>query len=117
MNKQFEEYVIDNYNGTLVNKCHLALYMDNDKSLSSLVYWDDLPFAFQWGVYLYFFDSVGIEVASNRESYLNNDGFAWDVGQLVEVMNSKVKIYDGVEGTRPEAQKEAIKKAFEILEQ
>ena len=83
MNKQFKEWVIDTYPAE---------------------YFPDVPFAFKWGVYLEFFDSVGIDITVER--YVQDKKFEYRINGELQDLNF----------TRQEAQKEAIKKAFEILE-
>jgi hypothetical protein len=86
MNKQFEEW----FETWEKEWMQLALF-DNDISF------EDWPFQLQWGVYLEFFDSVGIDIDS---LYLDT--------QLFFEENSP-------DWNRLEAQQEAVKKAFEIL--
>ena len=61
-----------------------------------------LPFSMRWGVYLEFFDSVGISVGSMKQSKNWYKAHAF--------------IHDFRCNTRKEAQQEAIKKAIEIYE-
>lgn len=108
MNKQFENWIDSHY---------------THDGIDTAKEWEkSFPISMQWGVYLEFFDSVGMTI------YL--DYFApreqWHV-VIVEpnkkgthdcynvIANS---ICDGIPvmESRQEAQKEAIKKAFEILE-
>ena len=63
-----------------------------------------LPFAYQWGVYLEFFDSVGIYICSGE--FINE--FKIFTNSIVEEQFTNFK-------SRQEAQQEAIKKAFELL--
>lgn len=93
MNKQFEEWLKAN-----------AIYKD---------FMYKVPFSMQWGVYLSFFDSVGLcievqTIVTYEEGDNAGDGFLAYVN------------WDGLDNngfnTRQEAQQEAIKKAFDLLE-
>lgn len=66
---------------------------------------DKLPFSMQWGVYLEFFDSVGIHIDQQVGGPLN-DWFCHVNGE-----------YNDSHASRHESQQEAIKKAFKILEE
>lgn len=67
----------------------------------------DLPLSYQWGVYLEFFDSEGVYISMKSE---NNNRFVWDIWTE--------KLYEEhEEETRQQAQAEAVKKAFEILDE
>jgi len=95
-----------------MNKQFKKWYQTNDKHYKSQVgvnlpvnfkSFNMLPFSMQWGVYLEFFDSIGqqIEITHYRKQY------------LAELMfDNWAEYFD----TRQEAQQEAIKKAFEILD-
>jgi hypothetical protein len=69
----------------------------------------NIPFSMQWGVYLSFFDSVRIHldafIGKSREKY------------HYEIFGDGIYKCEKTFDTRTEAQKEAIKKAFEILEE
>jgi hypothetical protein len=68
-------------------------------------FFNQLPPSMQWGVYLEFFDSVGIVIEIEADRYQNSI-----MGWKYYISGSSV-FYN----TRQEAQTEAIKKAFEIL--
>ena len=88
MNKQFEEW--------------LKEYLKKNRSL--MLIWGNLPFSMKWGVYLEFFDSVGIQIEVWRLS-------KWEYN----IVHGEGIALDQIFETRTEAQQEAIKKAFEIL--
>ena len=79
----------------------------------------DLPFSMQWGVYLEFFDSVGICIDSVWRfdlgfGFILIDKYGHETHSYYDVKFNS--ICDAIFwDTRTEAQKEAIKKAFEIL--
>jgi hypothetical protein len=98
MNKQFEEWFEEHY----------GHYIYRDEGFNTELTIDELPPCMQWGAYLEFFDSVGINIGT---VYFKVAGgyFEW-----------RIHYHSGAYGsepTRPEAQQAAIKKAFEILEQ
>ena len=102
-NKQFKEWVL---------KYDLVWYSD----------FDSMPFAFQWGVYLEFFDSVGIEIFIHKVCIGSDDwGFCFLIRDDLKEINIYKSLsmgfgtYSGVWYERQEAQQEAIKKAFELL--
>ena len=72
------------------------------------VAFNQLPMPMQWGVYLEFFDSVGILI-NVYNPYVPDGSF------ILTVTTDKGTATGGTK-TRQEAQQEAIKKAFEILE-
>ena len=104
MNKQFKEWLevkstssknieLNSYNGHVI--------------FCPYVVFNDLPFSMQWGVYLEFFDSVGIDIGVIKcEIYEDSDFDIW----AGEKWSKEIK------GPRTEAQQEAIKKALQILE-
>jgi hypothetical protein len=71
---------------------------------------NDSPLIMKWGVYVDFFDSVGINV---DVEYLGDDSFGFSF-----TTTSHRLPCGGVSGfdSRPEARTEAIKKACEVLE-
>ena len=84
-NKQFEEWLKD-------SSIMYQFYVDGYT-------WDRIPFSMQWGVYLEFFDSVGIDLEYE---------FNFIITHWTQFFKKRP--------TRTEAQQEAIKKAFEIIE-
>lgn len=90
MNKQFEEW-----------------YWKKHSRAMGFGFFNKLPFSMQWGVYLEFFDSVGVFISDYPNSTIHKVGFSFKING-----RRKTTVYN----TRTEAQKEAIKKAFEILE-
>ena len=103
MNEQFEEW-----------------WNNQDKYTNSYVFstisWhqfteDAFPFEYKWGVYLEFFDSVGIVIEIITDDW-KESGFwvIWVNGSHLKTDEEKTTYH-----TRAEAQQEAIKKAFEIL--
>lgn len=102
MNKQFEEWLIPKYYNTLI-----ALLPINYTEEDMIDVFNDLPDAFKWGVYLEFFDSVGISISLNGvTSKMFIPEVKWGKN------HSTLRNYN----TRPEAQQAAIDKAFEIID-
>ena len=102
MNKQFEEWYF---------KWKLKQMDSEDENLDKQFYIDcfkQYPIALQWGVYLEFFDSEGIIIDIRSGKPFDEPTFYDAI-----ICNGYIK---GGFDTRPEAQQEAIKKAFEILE-
>lgn len=89
MNKQFEEWF-------------KKKQFEHDCITIDVGFFYALPFSFQWGVYLEFFDEKDIIIS------IEFSDIPWEV----YIDYQDVGKYD----TRQEAQREAIKKAFEILE-
>lgn len=110
-NKQFEEWLLrSRYNTESVFEpfCTSVKEIKSKKGKNEYEYSYDcrdfykFPFSMQWGIYLEFFDSIGqqIEITHYRKQY------------LAELMfDNWAEYFD----SRQEAQTEAIKKAFEIL--
>lgn len=94
-NKQFEEWLKERYKFSIKN-------------------FETYPFSMQWGVYLEFFDSVGIELKTPKVYDGSPIGYKW--GNWVLRSGSRHPEYVLTFKTRERAQQEAIKKAFEILE-
>lgn len=94
MNKQFEEWLTINYPMWLwrIDK----IIIDETKIM--------VPFSMQWGVYLEFFDSVGISISCEfKNEYIIRD-------------DNKGQQWYGIDfESRQEAQQEAIKKAFSLI--
>lgn len=98
-------------------------YMKNHVSNKDMSYiswhqFQELDLAFKWGVYLEFFDSVGIKVIPDYDIN-KRKWFAW----LIDEKN-KVKLMTRGNGknvvyleSRKEAQTEAIRKANELFNQ
>lgn len=107
MNKQFEEWLINDYErhfnyfeGTR------GKYLAGKEDRNSFY---NLPFSMQWGIYLEFFDSVGIYIqihAHRKEQWFYS---MWKPELFIPQNQTYWE-------SRTEAQQEAIKKAFEILE-
>tara|TARA_R110000772_G_scaffold257526_1_gene374427 strand:+ start:714 stop:1004 length:291 start_codon:yes stop_codon:yes gene_type:complete len=93
-NKQFGDWLMERF------------YQSHRHSpnIDTIKYFKALYPAMQWGVYLEFFDSVGIRIV-----------FEWEDDEW-DVLVGGVWLIDAY-NTRQEAQQAAIKKAFEILEQ
>ena len=70
---------------------------------------NELPFEYQWGVYLEFFDSTGLILVSCCGT---------DSGFWFNIRNDNTKKWQPTPYalTRNEAQQAAVKKAFEILD-
>lgn len=94
-NKQFKKWALKHHN---VPKGNEELFW---------LYWDKLTQAMQWGVYLEFFDKVGIII----DVSMNYDSGLFDIVIDEEFIDTEI-----ICNSRPEAQQEAVKKAFEILE-
>ena len=71
-------------------------------------YFNQLPFSMKWGVYLDFFDSVGVEIRSQKPDNL---------GCSIGFMYRDVWIQCAYSNSRQEAQQDTIKRAFEIIDQ
>lgn len=100
MNEQFEQWY-----KTSSTIEEVSIYAgERNVGLDEICDFYNLPFGFQWGVYLEFFDSVGIEIYI----HCSNDVTIWKNGNEL-YYSSRIL-------TRTEAQKAAIEKAFEILE-
>lgn len=112
--EQFEKWGVSEKGYTLVNREYLAVYMDKDRSLGSLVYWTDLPQEMKNGILLEYLDSVDFYIhigtwsdgKQNRYFYAirSEDGetvFGVDIMQLMK--------------SRQEALTEAFKKADELI--
>lgn len=102
-NKQFESWFIENYDWLL-----------------TLSQFKTRPFPMQWGVYLEFFDSIGYICVVDYHPTIGNFSFKiinWSkkgTHDFYDVKHNSIcdaVFYD----TRQEAQTEAIKNAFEIL--
>jgi len=98
-NKQFEEWYLKLLN---IHKAPI------DIKTAEIDRFKENMFCEQWGVYLEFFDSVGVHldafIGKSREKY-HYEIFGDGIYKCKKTFN-----------TRQEAQQEAIKKAFEILE-
>lgn len=105
-NKQFEEW-FNNHDNLGEIEIQNNFYPFGIKDFK------ELPFSMQWGVYLEFFDSkqIVIEIRIDvLEACEVVTGFNIQYGNLVHMSELSYN-------TRAEAQQEAIKKAFSILEQ
>ena len=96
MNKQFEDWLDD--------KMHEEL----NGNYGTITFKTLTP-ALQWGVYLEFFDSVGIMIQVEWNSF---DFFFFG---MIRDSNKKTRVDSLEHRTRPEAQQESIKTAFETL--
>lgn len=98
--KDFKEWYFDNYPN---------VSWDSPSGDATWLRWNELPFSFQWGVYLMFFDSVGIDL---------------DIRQIAGFRCFSAKVNGAFVGNkigenhkyRQQAQEEAIKKAKLIYE-
>ena len=97
MNKKFEDWLIANSDTSFDGN---ALNLGVGKSYTEAFY--RLPFSMKWGVYLAFFDSTDIEI----DAYSNGHWIFYKGFRRIE----------GRENSRTEAQQQAIKKAFKILD-
>ena len=90
MNKQFEEWLIkSNYvEFKSLDDYELWMFYAGDNVCATT--WNELAWVFKWGVYLEFFDSVGINLDDITMQYF-------------------------IDYPRQEAQQEAIKKAFSLI--
>jgi len=105
MNKQFEEWLLDR-EYWILDECG-TFNASNQVEINQHVFNQNIPFSMQWGVYLSFFDSVGIYIDIDCDQYTN------EPLQFSSFVNhNQVDYYK----TRREAQQEAIKKAFDLLE-
>lgn len=101
-NKQFREWLSvlrKHPTDRVFSNCELSLQMKGYD-------FEDWPLSMQWGVYLEFFDSIGIYIDIDCDQYTN------EPFQFSSFVNhNQVGYYL----TRPEAQEAAIDKAFELL--
>ena len=97
-NEQFEYWL------EVREKCMIGLEGYCAINIYVIEHFNQLPPAFQWGVYLEFFDSVGISISCEfKNEYIIRD-------------DNKGQQWYGIDfESRQEAQQEAIKKAFERL--
>jgi len=73
-------------------------------------------FAYQWGVYLEFFDSKGIYIHVSQYFLWQGDEPQRTI-RIDHLPNNMHNFYKhGIKGIRQQVQEEAIEKAFEILE-
>lgn len=94
-------------------------YFDNDmnadKTLMDLLSFYHLPFEMQLGVYLAYYDSLGLEIMV-KSWWQSKNIFIYSVNKIFEsscYSNDEDKIFK----TRNEAYKEAFKKADELINQ
>ena len=102
MNKQFEEYIYGKYDLCISNR-----YFNSEELFKQL------PTSMQWGVYLEFFDSVGIN------PYLNPCGCHKPAVYNPCIVSNSLEVFEdlGEFESLTEAQQAAIKKAFELLDE
>ena len=105
MNKQFEEWFED-HDPYLNKTVQLARQMRAGYETAEF---EDYPSSMQWGVYLEFFDSVGIFITAFKRFKAN--GYYFESGEY----SKEASFYSSTSITLEEAQKESIKKAFDIL--
>tara|TARA_R110000851_G_scaffold18904_2_gene58864 strand:- start:458 stop:787 length:330 start_codon:yes stop_codon:yes gene_type:complete len=101
-NKQFKEWLSvlrKHPTDRAFSNCELSLHMKGYD-------FEDWSLSMQWGVYLEFFDSVGIYIDMNWSQFMNKPL------QFSSFVNHNVV---GYYLTRQEAQQAAITKAFELL--
>jgi hypothetical protein len=94
MNKQFEEWYLSQPDYYTIT--------DVDYTYETIQRFKNLHFSMQWGVYLEFFDSVGIRI---------NAGYQW----FRIFKQGETPYFEDKFKSRIEAQQMAIKKAFELL--
>ena len=104
--EQFGEWVTDNDNPL----CWWAFEVSGDGLMFEDMYISKLPFEMQIGLYLAYYDSLGVSI----DSYpLAAKEYRWGVANSKDLLN---EIYDeGVAKNRNEGYKEAFKKANEII--
>ncbi len=107
--EQFEKWCVKTKKYTLVNQSFLAVYMDKDRSLGGLVYWNELPLSMQLGVYLEYLDSVSYHIKSWHDWEYDYYSF-----NIVNLYGETLKCISGYKSRR-EALTEAFKKADEII--
>jgi len=76
---------------------------------------EELPFSMQWGVYLEFFDSIGIYINVFYVFGYNEDNFNYEISLKSDELYSVNQDDDHNIYTREEAQTKAIKKANSIF--
>jgi len=115
MNKQLEDYLDSN----------IPLGLVEDRTKQGIVnYFNGLPFTMQWGVYLEFFDSVGIRICIEN-FVLEGDPDDYPLSACVYKIGEDEDGFMTCERlvrwmpyySRQQAQEESLIKAFEILEQ
>lgn len=117
MNKQFEKW----FNTVWSRREDTTDFCDMFGETREGAYWTDandfvnyFPLSIQWGVYLEFFDSVGIIIEVEPKI---GECSIW-IWEHNKKENCFEKLYSShLEGTRTEAQQAAIGEAFEILEE
>ena len=102
--EQFEKWIITNRKDySLVNSEYLAWISKGE--LGGLRYWNELPFEMQTGVYLAYYDSLGIDVDVRLSmKYFFRVWIGASIKRLGEDIDS-----------RNEAYKEAFKQADKIM--
>lgn len=104
--EQFEDFCKIKYNWSLYNKSYLAV-KDGD---SFVIYFSELPFSMQLGVYLEYFDSIESEI----DVLLNQPNEFKFI-----IWNNNIHYFSEDDGklflTRQEAYKEAFKQLNELI--
>ena len=101
--EDFEKWVNQNHQKLIVR-------MGSEKTTTgTLILWDEFPLSLKWGVYVDFFDSVGIKILIKNQDYQN-----WWFFHIKPVDIHETYIERSLRNTRSEARKSAIEKANEI---
>lgn len=87
----------------------------NKASVGGLPVFYDIDFSLQWGVYLEFFDSIGIYINVFYVFGYNEDNFNYEISLKSDELYSVNQDDDHNIYTREEAQTKAIKKANSIF--
>ena len=111
---EFEYYLQKNFPKPII-EVDTPCY-STDRDLFDL--WEDLPESARWGVYVDFFDSVGMLIEITRCGFGNdavyNERFEYEISSgVIAVCDHRSDEYE----TRHEARKAALEKAVEIYNQ
>lgn len=98
--EQFEKYFTDNYDSE---------FMPDDK-FSRYIWFIKQPFEMQIGVYLAYYDSLGVYI--NISFYKSNSTFA---NCSYKIISKGIDLFEHTFISRNEAYKEAFKKANELI--
>lgn len=106
--EQFEKWWFNNsdYDGTILDNMNLKTFYD-------------LPLSMQWGVYLEYYDSLGVVIDCQPVMDYRGNEYVGVIDWYSNVVELKVDMSELIEHgqhkTRQEAQTEALKKADEIV--
>lgn len=111
--EDFEKWCIDKYNDRPMNEMWLADY-DTPELVYNQRLFKHYPKSMQYGVYVDWFDSVGVNVIGDRSrSILNNNSYFSNVWDVYDGESSPLDFHN----TLAEALTAAIEKANEIYDE